>query len=157
MVEAHGDRFGVEPICRTLGYPSASVVYARRHRPPSKRSVRDEEILAEIRAVRKGYAVVYGARRTWKELRRRGVDVARCTVERLMRQAGMLGVARGRTPRTITLAPSRRTKSTARPENVQISTLGQRSVMRPKRCCRSSGEKRGVFSTFTPIPTTNRS
>jgi putative transposase len=106
MVEAHGDRFGVEPICRALGYRSASVVYARRNRPPSPRSVRDEEILAEIRAVRKGYAAVYGARRTWKQLRRRGVDVARCTVERLMRGAGMLGVNRGRTPRTTIAEPA---------------------------------------------------
>jgi transposase InsO family protein len=102
MVETHGDRFGVEPICRALGYRSASVVYARRGRPPSPRSVRDEEILAEIRRVRKGYAAVYGARRTWKELRRRGVDVARSTVERLMRSAGMVGVARGRRARTTT-------------------------------------------------------
>jgi transposase InsO family protein len=96
MVEAHGAHFGVEPICRTLGYKSASVVYARRHRPPSQRSVRDEEILAEIHAVRKGYAAVYGARRTWKELRRRGVDVGRSTVERVMKAAGMVGVRRGR-------------------------------------------------------------
>lgn len=106
MVAAHGERFGVEPICRALGFRSASVVYARRRRPPSPRSVRDEEILAEIGRVRKGYAAVYGARRTWKELRRRGVDVARCTVERLMRQAGMLGVNRGRTPRTTIAEPA---------------------------------------------------
>src|SRR5262249_146379 len=57
MVEAHGERFGAEPICRALGYKSASVVYARRHRPPSPRS-QDEEILAEIHGVRKGYAAV---------------------------------------------------------------------------------------------------
>jgi putative transposase len=100
MVQAHGERFGVEPICRALGYKSASTVYARRSRPPSKRSLRDAEILAEIRTVRKGFNVVYGAYRTWKELRRRGVEVARCTVERLMREEGMIGVVRGRRART---------------------------------------------------------
>jgi len=96
MVEAHGERFGVEPICRVLGYKSASTVSARRSRPPSKRTGRDEEGLAEIVKVRTGHAAVYGSRRTWKELRRRGVQVARCTVERIMRERGMVGVQRGK-------------------------------------------------------------
>jgi len=96
MVEAHGERFGVEPICRVLGHKSASTVYARRSRPPSKRAGRDEEVLAEIVKVRTGHAAVYGSRRTWKELRRRGVQVARCTVERIMRERGMVGVQRGK-------------------------------------------------------------
>jgi transposase InsO family protein len=103
VVEQHGDRFGVEPICRVLGYRSASTVYARRSRPPSRRSLRDEEILCEINEVRTGHAGCYGARRTWVELRRRGVQVARCTVERIMRSQGVVGVQRGRkAPRTTT-------------------------------------------------------
>jgi transposase InsO family protein len=53
--------------------------------------------------VRVGHAACYGARRTWLALRRAGVEVARCTVERVMRQAGLLGVQRGReAPRTTT-------------------------------------------------------
>jgi len=106
MVEAHGERFGVEPICRALGYRSASTVYARRRRPPSRRSLRDAEILGEIRAVRKGFAAVYGARRSWIELRRRGVHVARCTVERIMREHGIVGVRRGKRTRTTTADPA---------------------------------------------------
>jgi putative transposase len=102
MIEKHGDRFGVEPICRVLGYPSASTYYARRDRPPSARAVRDELVLAEIGRVRTGFAAVYGARRTWVALRRAGVEVARCTVERLMRAHGLVGVQRGRKPRTTT-------------------------------------------------------
>jgi transposase InsO family protein len=101
VVDQYGDRFGVEPICRVLGYKSASTVYARRSRPPSARRLRDEEILAEINQVRIGYAACYGARRTWVELRRRQVQVARCTVERIMRSHGLVGVQRGgKAPRT---------------------------------------------------------
>jgi transposase InsO family protein len=103
VVQQCGDRFGVEPICRVLGYRSASTVYARRNRHPSARQVRDEQVLAAIGTVRVGHAACYGARRTWLALRRAGVEVARCTVERLMRQAGLLGVQRGRkAPRTTT-------------------------------------------------------
>jgi transposase InsO family protein len=96
VIETHGERFGVEPICRVLDYPSASTYYARRSRPPSARAVRDGEILAEISKVRTGNAVVYGARRTWIELGRRGITVARATVERIMRERGLQGVRRGR-------------------------------------------------------------
>jgi len=106
MIEAHGERFGVEPICRALGYKSASTVYARRTRLPSKRSLRDQEILAEIVEVRSGHAAVYGARRTWRELRRRGIEVARCTVERIMRDHGLVGVQRGTRKRTTTPDPA---------------------------------------------------
>jgi len=88
------------------GYKSASTMYARRRRPPSRRSLRDAEILGEIRAVRKGFAAVYGARRGWIELRRRGVHVARCTVERIMREHGMVGVRRGKRTRTTTADPA---------------------------------------------------
>jgi transposase InsO family protein len=103
VVDQHGERFGVEPICRVLGYRSASTVYARRGRPASSRRLRDQELLAEIESARAGHAACYGARRTWRELQRRGVTVARCTVERLMRSNGLVGVQRGRrAPRTTT-------------------------------------------------------
>jgi transposase InsO family protein len=103
VVEQCGDRFGVEPICRVLGYRSASIVYARRHRRPSARQLRDEQVLQAIGTVRVGNAACYGARRTWIALRRAGFEVARCTVERVMRHAGLIGVRRGRTaPRTTT-------------------------------------------------------
>jgi putative transposase len=100
VVEACGERFGAEPICRVLGYRSASTVYARRNRPPSARQVRDEQILAAIGTVRVGHAACYGARRTWLAWRRAGVEVARCTVERLMRCLGLRGAVRGRLVRT---------------------------------------------------------
>lgn len=36
----------------------------------------------------------YGARKAWQQLLRKGIDVARCTVERLMKKLGMHGVQR---------------------------------------------------------------
>lgn len=74
----------------------------KREDSPSDREVRDEELFPLIRQVweEKGKRL-YGARKVWRQLRRDGVDVARCTVERLMRAEGMRGaMARSRRPRT---------------------------------------------------------
>jgi putative transposase len=72
-----------------------STNYARKTRLPSARHVRDEKLLAEIRRVRAANYGVYDARKVWKQLNREGIVVARCTVERLMRQAGITGLVRG--------------------------------------------------------------
>jgi putative transposase len=98
-VEERRGVFGVEPICRALGVP-ASTHYARRSRKPSRRKLHDLELLAEIEAARVGYRRVYGARKTWLELRRRGVDVGRDQVARVMRAHGIEGKLRGRKRRT---------------------------------------------------------
>jgi putative transposase len=100
FVDDQRDRFGVEPICAALtrhGVQIApSTYYAAKARPPSRRARRDAELLVEIRRV---HGVVgkglYGARKVWHQLRRDGVEVARCTVERLMRADGLVGVSRG--------------------------------------------------------------
>jgi len=106
FIDAHRDRFGVEPMCRVLtehGVRIApSTFYAAKTRPPSARQRRDEELLVEIRRVH--FEVgrgLYGVRKVWHQLRRDGIDVARCTVERLMRHEGLQGVRRGKTFRTI--------------------------------------------------------
>jgi len=102
FIDAHRDRFGVEPICRVLtghGVKIApSTYYAAKSRPPSPRALRDAELLAEIRRLhgdRDRGRGLYGARKVWHQLRREGIGVARCTVERLMRSAGLRGVTRG--------------------------------------------------------------
>ena len=105
FISEHEDTFGVEPVCRVLSEHGLQIApgtyYAARKRPPSARSVRDAEILAAILRLRQaGYEEVYGARKTWLELNRRGIRVARCTVERLMREHGLEGVRRGKAPRT---------------------------------------------------------
>ena len=103
FVDDHRARFGVAPICRVLsqhGVPIAqSTYYAARSRGRSARSIADEAMLAEITRVHSDPAIgrgVYGARKVWHQLRREGVVVARCKVERLMRAAGLAGVRRGK-------------------------------------------------------------
>lgn len=98
-VEERRDAFGVEPICRTLGVP-VSTHYARRSRKPSARELADRELLLQIEAARAGRRKVYGARKTWKELRRRDVDVGRDQVARVMREHGIVGKLRGSKKRT---------------------------------------------------------
>ena len=73
-----------------------STYYAAKKRPPSARALRDEELKREIRRVHKAsYDGCYGARKVWLQLKREGFDVARCTIERLMRELGLSGVRRG--------------------------------------------------------------
>ena len=100
FIDAHRDAYGVEPICDVL--PIAPSLYyelrARRHDPERRppRTRREEMLSRQIRRVWHGEREVYGARKVWKQLQRENEPVARCTVERLMRQLGLHGVRRGR-------------------------------------------------------------
>ena len=98
-VEERRGSFGVEPICAALGVP-VSTHDARRSRKPSVREVADRELLVEIEAARTGRRKVYGARKTWKELKRRDVEAGRDRVARVMRQNGFEGKQRGSKKRT---------------------------------------------------------
>jgi putative transposase len=100
-IDAHRDRFGVEPICQLLPI-APSTYYAARHRPASARAVCDAKLKGEIRRVHAEQFGVYGARKVWRQLHREGIAVARCTVERLMRELGLQGVRRGKPRRTTT-------------------------------------------------------
>jgi putative transposase len=95
FIDEHRSRFGVEPICRTLGF-SDKTYYARKKRPRSRRSREDERLLGEIRRVHKDSGGAYGSRRTWKQLGREGVHVGRGCVERLMGANGIAGAQHGR-------------------------------------------------------------
>jgi arginine repressor len=99
MIDALRDRFGVEPICRALKLPT-STYYAHKRRAPSARQRRDEQLKAEIRRVWDANYQVYGARKLWRQLQREGIQVARCTVERLMSELGLGGAVRGKIKRT---------------------------------------------------------
>jgi putative transposase len=104
FIGEHKQVFGVEPVCRVLcehGLQIApSTYYAARSRQASARAVRDEQLIAEIRRVWTSNFEVYGAEKVWLELNRQGIAVARCTVARLMRMAGLQGARRGRRIRT---------------------------------------------------------
>ncbi len=98
-MDAHRERFGVEPICEVLEI-APSTYYSAKSRPPCRRRLRDEQLKADIRRVFEANYAVYGARKVWRQLNREGVVVARCTVERLMAQMGLQGRVRGKKRRT---------------------------------------------------------
>ena len=77
-----------------------STYYAAKVRPPSARAVRDAALTVDIRVTHKANLGVYGVRKIHAELNRQGVEVARCTVERLMRQEGIQGIRRDKSRRT---------------------------------------------------------
>jgi len=104
FIDEHRDTYGVEPICRVL--PIAPSTYreriAQRWDPArlSVRARRDRALKPEIMRVFAENFGVYGVRKVWRQMRREGFDIARCTVERLMRDLGLRGVIRGRPVRT---------------------------------------------------------
>jgi len=104
FIDEHRGAYGVEPICKVLPIaPSTYHEHAARRADPSRlppRAKRDAELRAEIKRVFQENLGVYGVRKVWRQLRREGVAVARCTVARLMRDMGLAGVVRGRPVRT---------------------------------------------------------
>ena len=98
-VDSHRERFGVEPICRALQF-APSTYWSAKRRAPSDRARRDEKLKAEIARVHAENFGVYGAPKEWAQLNREGRRVARCTVERLMRDLGLRGAVRGKPKRT---------------------------------------------------------
>jgi hypothetical protein len=99
-----GRALGVEPICAVLREAGVQIApstyYATKNHTPSTRAQRDVELTKEIIRVHTENLGVYGARKVWQELKRQGISVARCTVERLMRHAGLRGIPREKTRKT---------------------------------------------------------
>jgi putative transposase len=106
FITDHRDQFGVEPMCAVL--PIAPSTYFRHQTAQtdptcrSRRAQRDDELRVEIRRVWEAHFQVYGPRKVWRQLRREGIRVARCTVRRLMRAMGFEGAVRGRAWMTTT-------------------------------------------------------
>ncbi len=104
FVDSQREEHGVQPVLQVLeGTPveiASSTYYAAKARSESVRAARDRELAEKIERVHEDNYGVYGARKVWAELNRQGVDVARCTVERLMREIGLRGLLRDRSPRT---------------------------------------------------------
>ncbi|HST54277.1 MAG TPA: IS3 family transposase [Solirubrobacteraceae bacterium] len=93
FIEENRGRFGVEPICQTLGV-SASAYYQRATGRRSERAVEDERLLGVITELHAANYHAYGSRRMWKALLRSGEQVGRSRVERLMRQNSLQGAKR---------------------------------------------------------------
>jgi putative transposase len=96
FIEERRGRFCVELICWVLG-ASPSTYYARRTRPPSARAITDAWLTEEVCRVFEENYGVYGARKLWRQLHREGIRLGRDRVARLMREAGVQGVRRGKT------------------------------------------------------------
>ena len=106
-IDEHKDRFGVEPICKMLPAPSTYYELKAREADPERlpaRARRDAELKPQIERVWQENFCAYGARKTWKQLKREQIKVARCTVQRLMRQMGLCGVTRGKAFKITTVA-----------------------------------------------------
>ena len=104
FIDEHREAYGVEPICKVL--PIAPSTYheriARRQDPTrlSARAQRDQALKPEIARVFAENFAVYGVRKVWRQMMREGFSIARCTVDRLMREMGLHGVIRGKPVRT---------------------------------------------------------
>ena len=100
FIDDHRDVFGVGPVCRVLGTaPSTYYAFKAVERDPdlaSDRTKQDRQDMAAIKQAFDGSRGRYGARKVWHQLRRSGHDIARCTVERLMKVMGLQGVVRGK-------------------------------------------------------------
>jgi transposase InsO family protein len=108
FIDDHREAYGVEPICRVIQIAPSTYYEAKAQQAdPTRRSARahrDEVLRAAIVRVWRANRRVYGARKVWEQLQREGLGVARCTVERLMRELGLVGVVRGG-PRVRTTVP----------------------------------------------------
>jgi transposase InsO family protein len=113
FIDAHRTTYGVEPICRVLApclpiAPSTYYEVKARERDPSRqpaRVQRDAVLGPLIEQAWEASTRRYGARKVWRDLRRAGHAVARCTVERLMRARALRGVVRGHRVRTTVPVP----------------------------------------------------
>lgn len=123
FIDKYRDRFGVEPICRTLrahlagGFITSRGYRAAQARPKSARQLRDEQLIPVVEDIYARNYGVYGYRKLYRAMRRQGWDVGRDQVARLMKLAGLQGVRRGRKPATTT--PASRRSQDARPDLVQ--------------------------------------
>ena len=99
FIDTHRADQGIEPICKQLPVaPSTYYEHKTRAADPGRlpaRVKRDRALCGEIRRVWEENFQVYGPRKVWRQLKREGHAVARCTVERLMRQLDIQGVRRG--------------------------------------------------------------
>ncbi len=103
-IDGHRAKHGVEPICAVLTEAGTQIApstyYAAKTRPVSARAVSDADTTQVIKQVHAQNYGVYGIRKVHAELNRQGHQVARCTVARLMRRAGLHGISRAKGPRT---------------------------------------------------------
>ncbi|CAO1651267.1 Integrase core domain protein (plasmid) [Parasphingorhabdus sp. NYA22] len=104
FIDDNRGSYGVEPICKLLPIaPSTYYSHVAKRQDPSRmsaRAQRDILLKPEVARVFAENFGVYGVRKVWRQMKREGYDIARCTVERLMHDMGLAGVIRGKPVRT---------------------------------------------------------
>jgi len=136
FIDENRDAYGVEPICAVLPIaPATYYEHKAREKSPERcpaRTRRDDALRPQIRRVsQESHGGVYGADKVWRQLRKEGIDVARCTVERLMREMGLRGAMRGRRCTTTTAAKTeerpldlvRRNFTATRPNQLWVADI----------------------------------
>ena len=136
FIDAHREHYGVEPICAQLPMaPSTYYEHKARQADPTRlprRLQRDRELEGRIQQVWDENFQVYGVRKTWRALKREDIEVARCTVARLMARLGLRGAVRGRAFKTTTVSDAaltcpadrvQRNFATQRPDALWVSDL----------------------------------
>ena len=103
FIDAHKERWGIEPICKVLQVAS-STYYAAISRQPSARQQRDDQLKVEIARVHRDNFGVYGIEKVWRQLNREGIQVGRDRVHRLMDELDLEGVTRGKRKPVTTMA-----------------------------------------------------
>src|SRR6476469_6520699 len=104
FIDDHCGAHGVEPICKVLPIaPSTYHAHVAKRRDPAKLSARarqDARLKIEVQRVFDENFRVYGMRKVWRQLKREGFDIARCTVSRLMQTMTVQEVIRGKSVKT---------------------------------------------------------
>ncbi len=104
FIDENRSSHGIEPICNVLPIaPSTYYKHVAERRDPTRLSARAQRDIALKPEVARVFAenfAVYGVRKVWRQMQREGLGIARCTVERLMRDMGLAGVIRGKPVRT---------------------------------------------------------
>ena len=149
FIDDHRGAYGVEPICKVLPIvPSTYRAHAAKRADPAKLSARAKQDAIRKIEIRRVFAKnfdVYGVRKVWRQLRREGEDIARCTVERLMRSMGLQGVIR---------ESQSKPRSATRPPRVRW-IMSTASSERPGRT--RSGSRTSPMSRPGPVSSTSRS
>jgi transposase InsO family protein len=171
FIDAHRDEYGVEPIARELPIaPSTYYEHRARRLDPTRcchRFQQDAQLCPEISRIWEDNFRVYGVRKVWRQMRREGVEVARCTVERLMRKMGLQGAVRGRKARTTIPAEEvaqpadlvLRDFTAVRPNQLWVADLSMADEFYPQmageKCTtqvRCGDQPRGDRSSFGGLP-----
>ena len=106
FIDKYRDRFSVEFICATLnrqrqgGFITSRGYRNAKYGTPSARSIRERDLVAKVRQIHAANYGVYGVRKMWHALTRRGLQIGREQTARLMRLAGVSGKGKGRSPLT---------------------------------------------------------